>query len=161
MSYLWPDYDVKKYIKAYKKMYGEKKHRLVGGARRTLDYLKKKGYQIYILSSRDQKSLIMSLEANGIHDHFHQIHSGDHSEFHKPDPRVFINFAERFGFNVDESVYVGDLLIDYEGASKAGLKFVAVLTGIHDRKKFEQAGLDPKYIISSVKDIPKWLEKND
>ena len=158
---LWPDCDVEKFKRNYKLIHGTKRHRLVPGAKRTLVFLKNKGYQIYLLSSRDDKSLMHNLRGNGIQDHFHQIHSADHAQFHKPDPRVFITFAVQNGLILEETMYVGDLLLDYEGASNAGMTFIAVLTGIHDRKRFMSAGLKPKYIISSIKELPSWLEKNN
>ncbi|MEK6968559.1 MAG: HAD family hydrolase [Nanoarchaeota archaeon] len=161
ISQLWPACNVKKFQLAYKSMFGFKRHKLVGGAKKTLDYLKKKGYQIYVLSSRDDKSLMHNLQTNGIHDHFKQIHSADHAQFHKPDPRVFTDFAEQHGLNIKESAYIGDLLIDYEGASKAGMEFIAVLTGIHDKEKFVRAGLNPKNIIPSIKELPEWLMRNN
>lgn len=157
---LWPGVDVKKFQRLYVRHHKDQTQQLLGGARLTLRYLIRKGYETFLLTSRDYASLMRSLKARGITDHFKQIHAADHSTVHKPDPGVFTEFLALHGLDAGESLYVGDLLTDYQAAKGAGLTFVAVLTGAHERSRFVKAGLKPKYIIPSVNDLPAWLEKN-
>ncbi len=160
ITILWPGVDVQKFERQYVAFHKTTTQQLLPGARTTLRYLIKKDYNTYLLTSRDYRSLMRSLKKRGIVDHFKQIHAADHSTVHKPNPGVFTEFLALHGLNAAQSMYVGDLLGDYTAASGAGLTFVAVLTGAHERKKFIAAGLKPKYIIPSIKDLPAWLKRN-
>ncbi len=153
--------DVKAFKESYIVHFKEHTHRLVPGTKKTLQILEKNNYKIHLLTSRDSASAMVTLKQSGIHAHFDKFHTADHSKVHKPNPKVFTQFLKKHNLKKNQCMYVGDMLLDYEGASKAGLTFIAVLTGSHDKKKFLNADLDAKYIIPSVKYLPQWLKNHN
>ena len=74
---------------------------------------------------------------------------------------MFSKALKKFNFKKNEILYVGDSIYDYLAAKRAGLKFVAVLTGFHKKNDFNKLGLKNKNILKSIKYLPKWLNKND
>lgn len=80
------------------------------------------------------------------------IVTGDDTEYHKPDPRVFDSiFTELANMNIYEnhSIYVGDSLSDYESAKNRGVEFYAVTTGFTSSEQFLMAGLNEEYVLPS------------
>lgn len=66
-------------------------------------------------------------------DQFLTVQGSDDCEFAKPDPRVFTPIIDRLaamGISEDQTVYVGDALIDQEAAEGAGIGFIGVSTGL-------------------------------
>jgi phosphoglycolate phosphatase-like HAD superfamily hydrolase len=67
----------------------------------------------------------------------------DDEPTHKPDPKVFekalgILAAKKIG--KDETVYVGDALMDYYAARDAGIGFIGVSTGLVSKEQLEHEG---------------------
>jgi phosphoglycolate phosphatase-like HAD superfamily hydrolase len=52
---------------------------------------------------------------------------------------------------------VGDLTVDYFAARGAGIRFVGVLSGFHDKRRFLKEGLSAEHLLSSVSKLPEWL----
>jgi len=160
---LWPDVSLYRYKKAYYKLnYGDIK-RFHGpppfeGLKKTLSALKKRGYRLFILSSRDKKSLKTNIDRLKIKTYIELYHGMEHSRHHKPDPRVFIPFYRKTKLKNNEIVYVGDLITDYDAAKNAGIFFVAVITGVHKKSNFLKAGLNKFFILKSVNELPDLLK---
>lgn len=80
---------------------------------------------------------------------FSFIQTSDETEFHKPNSRVFdpvIQKLSQKNITKDATIYVGDSILDYQAARDAGLKFLAVTTGINKKEDFLKQGLEKKYI---------------
>ncbi len=132
------------------------------GTNETLKKLKEK----YILGTLTSKPrLIMNLQFRDtkiLSKYFKFKLSATDTKYHKPDPRVFSKvFKKLKNIEKKEILYVGDTIHDCIASKKAGIRFVAVLTGHYGNKDFRMCGLENKNIIKSVKDLPKWLEKNE
>lgn len=80
--------------------------------------------------------------------------------YEKKDPRSFVSIAEymRREHGTEEVVYVGDTVFDVGYARNAGLTAVAVLSGGTSFEDFRNMGVLEKDILSSVKDIPGWIQ---
>jgi phosphoglycolate phosphatase len=71
---------------------------------------------------------------------------------YKPEPDGLLLALERLEVDKSEAVYVGDTLIDAETARRAGVPFVAVLSGFVLKEQFE--GFDVLRFLDGVKDLP-------
>lgn len=84
----------------------------------------------------------------------------------KPDSKFFepaLLFAEKQNIPKEKIFFVGDTLVDLEGARNAKINFIGVLTGAINTKKrwWKWDGLESKFVINSVADLPLWLETNN
>lgn len=64
---------------------------------------------------------------------FSYIQTEEHTQFHKPDPRVFdptIEWLAGRGISPSETLYVGDSLHDMKAAKGAGFHFIGKATGL-------------------------------
>jgi len=159
---LWPEIDFEFYQSHYWKHFGDSVLPLLEGAKESIEFLSKK-YFLAIVTSRDRDSIFRRLKQAEINPEiFKSIVSVDDSKVHKPNPKVFAKVFEKLDrkkISRNETIYVGDLLTDYCAAKNAGIHFAAVLTGLHKSKDFEKAGLDKKFILNSLKDLPEFLAK--
>ena len=73
----------------------------------------------------------------------------------KPDPEGLIIAMNKLGKPREETVYIGDGLIDAETAGRIGVRFIAVLTGVTSRQDFEN--YSPCFIINSIEELPQLL----
>jgi phosphoglycolate phosphatase-like HAD superfamily hydrolase len=67
----------------------------------------------------------------------------DSSPAHKPQPEVFdpaLDVLKSQGVDRTETVYVGDLLVDYQAATAAGIDFIAVVSGVTTADEFRALG---------------------
>ncbi|NIO11833.1 MAG: HAD-IA family hydrolase [Deltaproteobacteria bacterium] len=109
----------------------------------TLNYLRKKGFKLGLLSNRDDPldDLVTSL---GIAEAFDLMLAAGETGWWKPDPRVFRHAAARLDVAPEASVYVGDnYFADVVGAGEAGMQPVLL----------DPAGLFPEAacpVISSI-----------
>lgn len=76
-------------------------------------------------------------------DQFFLVQGSDDVLVHKPDPRVFdpaLKLLEAKDIKPNETLYVGDALMDYYAARDAGVGFMGVVTGLVSREQFEAEG---------------------
>ena len=72
----------------------------------------------------------------GLLEPFGVIVGGEDVSRHKPDPEGLMMATEMLG-SLGSTLYVGDSLSDAEAAKRAGLPFVAVLSGVTPREASE------------------------
>lgn len=77
--------------------------------------------------------------------------------FAKPDARAFDGIFASHPARRERTIFVGDMITDFETAQNAGTQFVGVLTGLTSRETFIRAGVNKTHIIHSVADLPKLL----
>lgn len=149
----------------------------VRGARKTIKYLKNKGYFTALLTSRSH-NIPFHLKGRRPEELFDMIQSwrnpkvcpekvhNNHvfSACHKPDPKVLIpilKWAAKKRISKKEMVIIDDTLVGLATAKSSDILFLGVLTGPLDtREKWLRYGkLDKKYVIKSVAELPKWLKR--
>ncbi|MBN1332064.1 HAD-IA family hydrolase [Candidatus Dojkabacteria bacterium] len=126
------------------------------GVPETLKQLKSIGYNLSIVSAMLGESVEGDLIRMGIDtgSMFHFIQGAEHTDFHKPDPKVFLPSIEKLAeLNIkpEEVLYVGDSVRDYQAASGAGFDFQGVLTGLTTAEDFKKEG------VSYLKDFAELL----
>ena len=95
------------------------------------------------------------LKRNGLEPLFDVIVGADNVANTKPDPEGLLLALKMLEVAPAAALYVGDHVIDAEAARRAGIAFVAVLSGQHSRKHFEEGGCAAT--VESVADVPDVL----
>ena len=102
---------------------------------RVIGQLKDKGFSLGIVSTKFRYRIETILGRAGLLEPFDVIVGGEDVSKHKPDPEGLLMATERLG-SLESILYVGDSLSDAEAAKRAGLPFVAVLSGVTPREAF-------------------------
>ncbi len=103
---------------------------------RVIGQLKDEGFSLGIVSTKFRYRIETILGRAGLLEPFDIIVGGEDVSRHKPDPEGLLMAKERLG-SLESILYVGDSLSDAEAAMRAGLPFVAVLSGVTPREAFE------------------------
>ncbi len=145
---LWPKQDSEEIQKVYRKHYDEVDIEVITNAIETLQLLKKRKYDLFILSSNKDVEKHME-KMNFPAGLFSGIFTPNNLEFNKPDGRVFSPILEKYA--KEEIVYVGDSLNDLESSKDAGIKFIGVLSGRASETEFRENS--STHIIPSVENL--------
>jgi phosphoglycolate phosphatase len=105
-----------------------------------------------ILSSKGRHHIEPILRREGLLRCFHAIVGGKDVTNLKPHPEGLDKVLDALGATPDGSIYVGDSLVDAETAQRAGVDFVAVLSGVTAAREFD--GFDNLAIIENVAGLP-------
>ena len=104
------------------------------------------------MSTKFRFRIETTLRREDLLDSFETIIGGEDVSNHKPDPEGLLKAIRKLESAPENSLYVGDSVIDAEAAKRAGVPFVAVLSGVTPRQDFEPY---PVYkIIDSLSELP-------
>jgi len=122
------------------------------GVKKFLFDLKKKGYNLAIISSNRIENINKFIKFNKI-DIFDFVH-GKTDLFGKEG--YLKKFLKDFKLDKSEVIYIGDEIRDVEACKKAGIKMIGVSWGLHTVEALKKAGVDylvkkPEEILSIVK----------
>jgi len=121
----------------------------------TLQYLKGRGYQVGVASTKYRYRIESILKRDGFLGLFDAIIGGEDVTEHKPNPECLEKAATMLGIDMSHCVYIGDNRVDGEAARRAGIPFIATLTGftpLEDLKAFE-----PIAIIEDLSQLNQFL----
>ncbi|MBQ9328213.1 MAG: HAD family hydrolase [Solobacterium sp.] len=91
-------------------------------ARSTIEELKARGYLVGVLSNGDSYGQHRKLNRSGIEDLLDVLVVSGDTDTKKPDPKIFIETAEKLGVLPEECIYVGDSFRnDIYGSHLAGM----------------------------------------
>ncbi len=123
----------------------------IPGAVDVVTHLLDRGLTVGVLTSMNTANALVDLSRCGFPMNLLAFVQGaDETPHHKPDPRVFTPALETLhAMGSTEVTHVGDALIDERAAVGAGLRFVAVTTGLFAAEAF---GESP--VIGSLVDLP-------
>ena len=97
-----------------------------------------KKYKIGIVSQKHRFRIVDILKKFGLEQEVAIIIGNEDVAFEKPHPEGVLLAAERLGAEKGAALYVGDSAVDAETALRAGIDFIAVLTGTTPRETFEK-----------------------
>lgn len=146
------------YLSLYQKRADEVMTRLtvfLDGAPETIRLLREAGIPLGIVSQKRRYRVEEVLRRERLLDAFEAIIGADDAPAFKPDPRGLLLAIERLGAAPPDALYVGDTVIDAETACRAGVPFVAVLTGYARREEIEAQA--PLAVLASVADLLVFL----
>jgi len=96
------------------------------------------------------------LTRENLEDYFTVIIGGEDVSQHKPHPEGLLKAVERLEANKERTLYIGDSLVDAEAAERAGIAFLAVLSGVTSGEQF--SGFSPIGFISDLGKILGFLQ---
>jgi phosphoglycolate phosphatase len=118
--------------------------------------LRAAGQRLGIVSSKYRYRIERILAEGGLASQFEVIIGGEDVSQHKPDPVGFLLALQRLNLPAPEVLYVGDHPVDAEAASRAGLPFMAVLTGASDVPSFTPYPVHS--FLANVSHLPSQLQ---
>lgn len=121
---------------------------LYKGVEEILRDLKKRGYQIGIVTTKRQRMIQNIFRKFHAEEWLDLIIGGDNVAEKKPSPEGVLLALEKLGCQKSEVLYVGDSLVDARTAESANVDFGAVLTGTTEKEEFK----DYPYVVMG-KDI--------
>ena len=117
--------------------------------------LHSKGVKLGIVSTKFSYRIRNILEREDLLDLFEVIIGGENVQEHKPDPRGLLEAIKKLNLSRPQTIYIGDSLTDAETAFRAGVSFVAVLSGVTPQNKFKNYSVIQ--FLKNVSEIPKLL----
>ena len=106
------------------------------GVPQTVKALQGLGIQLAIVSQKTRRYIQPILEKENLLEAFEAIVGGGDAAF-KPDPEGLRLAISQTGSVPENCLYVGDSVTDAETARRAGIAFIAVLSGVTPRAAFE------------------------
>lgn len=107
---------------------------------------------LFVMSSNSETNISKVLERHQIREQFSAIHS-DSSIFGKS--RVLSRMVSRHSLKIEDTLYVGDEVRDYEACKKFGIEMAAVSWGWNSFERLRKAGI-PK-IASSIAELEAFV----
>lgn len=140
----------------YRSYFGQT-HKLLPGVRDTLDFAKKNGYKLTILSNGETYMQSHRLELAKIKNYFSLIVTSEEAGFSKPDSRVFDYFFNLTEISVAETIFFGDgLQSDILGAKNYGLDCI----WYNHRHRKNTLNLKPLLEVTTYPQLVKFLKTN-
>ena len=128
---------------------------LYDGVRETLVTLKKRGYQLAIVTGDNAHGVSHFLEQTGFQDMFSCVISTNGDNYEKPDPRLLAPLWSR-GVTGDEMVMIGDTDLDMQTGRQAQCaKTIGVRTGLGQEATFAEADI----VLDDVTQILNYLSE--
>jgi len=122
----------------------------------TIKTLQKNGLKLGIVSTKYRYRIETILNRDGLSGLFDIVIGGEDVTEHKPDPAGLQIALARLGCTPAEVLYVGDSLTDAQTAQRAGICFVAVLSGATPRGAFN--GYPVHKFLADVSELPDLLK---
>jgi phosphoglycolate phosphatase len=129
--------------------------RLLPGARETLRALKETGRQTAVCSNKPKPFTLELLEHLELDLLMDLVLGPDDVARPKPAPDMLRAALARLHRTPQETLYVGDMVVDIETARAAGVQVWVVPTGSDDRQTLLAAG--PDRLLDGLRDIPDLL----
>ncbi len=155
---LWPDRDdiSAPYAATYRRIFEELKRPLsvscFPGVAETVRKLRASGFGMAIASSRSHKSLDEYIGLFGLTSCFEMVVGGDDVANGKPAPDPVLAITDNLGWNVGETLVVGDAVYDIEMGRNAGTRTCAVTYG--NGSLAELRSVAPDAIIDTFSALP-------
>ncbi|MCK4635796.1 MAG: HAD-IA family hydrolase [Candidatus Moranbacteria bacterium] len=126
----------------------------IDGIIETLKELKNLGYNLGIMTSNSKKNVENFLKINNLDDIFDFVYSSKNL-FGKD--KVIKKIINKYFFEKDLIIYVGDEVRDVEMSKKLGISVLAVSWGFNSREMLENAGAD--VIVDNSRELLECLQK--
>lgn len=151
----WNKYFPKLTKEEQDKMYLEAIHlvsepTLYPGVKEELERLGALGINMIVISSHPESKLIKEASSYGIKSYFQEINAGIHDKV-----EAILDILERNHFNLEKTLYVGDMTHDIDAGKSVGVGTVAIGWGYQTREKLMKS--NPDYFISDISDLKKYI----
>lgn len=123
------------------------------GVLETIDTLRKKGFQLGIVTTKMRHSVDKGLALTKLEPYFDVIVSLDDVQNPKPHPEPVMKAMKALDARASETIMVGDNYHDIEAGKNAGTQTAGVAWTIKGREKLEQ--YKPDYMLDHMTDLLK------
>jgi phosphoglycolate phosphatase len=120
--------------------------------------LRARGITLAVASTKRRIHIESILEREKIADVFAAIIGGSDVQNQKPHPESLLAAMSQLKVLAEGCVYIGDSVVDAEAAQRAGIDFIAVLTGVTSRADF--SAFPQLATLNHAGELPPWLESN-
>ena len=114
-----------------------------------------KGFKLGIVSTKFRYRIEAILNREKLLDFFVVIVGGEDVSTLKPNPFGLLLAVKKLDLTSSEVIYIGDSIIDAETANRAGISFIAVLSGVTPRIVFNRYQV--REILSNISELPNLL----
>lgn len=121
------------------------------GVDELLAELSASGSTIGVVTSKRHAAAASTLEAAGLAGRLPVLVAMDDTDVHKPSPEPLLLAMERRGARAEESVYIGDAVVDIQAARAAGMAVIAVTWGAGERAALQAAG--PLAVVDTMAEL--------
>ncbi len=115
-------------------------------AKEVLEYLRKKGIRMVVLSSHDQPNIDMEVQQYGFGPYFSEVLGSVHDKRDE-----ILALMKRHNFTPDDTAYVGDMVHDIETGKMAGVITIGITGGYQSREKLES--VYPDFLIDDLEEL--------
>lgn len=115
-----------------------------------------RGLSLAIVSNKLRYRVRSILEREGIADRFEVVVGAEDVDEQKPDPGGLLSALGELGFSPAEVLYVGDSVVDGETARRAGVAFVAVLSGVTPEAAIR--AFEPRAVLHDLRELPALVD---
>ena len=133
-----------------------KETHLLPGVVEALTLLRERGLSLGIVSTKYRSRIEAVLDREGVGHLFDTIVGGEDVAEHKPHPEGLLQALERLGLAASATLYIGDSTIDAEAAERAGVEFVALLTGVTEEG--ELSAYRPRAVLRRLSELQSLLD---
>jgi phosphoglycolate phosphatase len=130
---------------------------LLPGAFDAMAELRRRCLPLAIVSTKYRRRIEAVLEREGLYNMFEVVIGGDDVAQPKPAPEGLLLAASRLRLEPACCLYVGDSPTDAEAARRAGMPFIATLSGVTLPEAL--AAYQPLALIPNVGALPAWLSE--
>jgi phosphoglycolate phosphatase len=113
-----------------------KSTRLLPFTRNLILELKRKGHRCAVASTKWRSRNEEFLKNENLLHLLDTVTGGEEVEHHKPSPDILNLCVDRMNVQAQDCIYIGDHPVDAQAAQKAGMEFIAVLSGVSTREEF-------------------------
>lgn len=120
------------------------------GAKETLQYFKKKGCIVGIVTSKMKSVAENHLKLTQLFEYVDFVIGHEDVDNHKPHPDPLLKAMDLFGSKKGDTIYVGDHENDIKAAKNAGIESCAVTYSIRLKEMLLE---QPEYVVNKLKDL--------
>ena len=131
----------------------------IEGAYYAITALKRKGLKLAILTRSHHEYALQALDKIKALDHFDVVLGRNETPEPKPYKGAIDHTLMLMELDRNEVAMIGDHQIDRDSATNSGTLFIGVATGRRGLKSWTD-GTPPEHFLSSVKELPSYLEEN-
>jgi len=102
-----------------------------------IKFLHSKSIKLGIVSTKFRYRIVNTLSREALLDYFEVIIGGEDVQTLKPNPIGLLEAIKKLNLSVSQIIYIGDSVTDAETARRAGVSFMAVLSGVTFRNDFK------------------------
>lgn len=129
------------------------------GVLETLDRLQRHALKLGLVTNNGRVGTNLTLSRLGLLNFFTAVVTRDDCEEMKPDAGPVREVLQELSVEVENTILVGDGVMDIEAARATGVSSVAVATGPFSGGRIIKAG--PDYLLGSVNDVPQLVQLLD